>query len=318
MNILYFFPRALYEHKMSPGRVQYGEAVARQPGVDLKVWGPGWDGWDDTLTVAANCGKQFGAGWLDTLWSYKASDHQPGAGTGWRRSIVCFNEANDQSKTMPDIKSSAATDVIFHHENDWRLWAPLLTAAGVRSHRLMHCVDPNYFRVVDRPESIAMRPIPSIVSGVQAPRIYPLRARFAKFIDEGRFPGRVRKHPGYRLFDLKSCQSQYRDYTRQLSLSHVSLCCTSKHRYALAKIIESLAAGCVTVTDFPEDGRWIRDLGQFCVRVADTETDESLISYVANAIEKGQYVDRAAAGQKWVLENLTTDHYARDFLACLQ
>lgn len=318
MNILYLFPRTLYERKMSPGRVQYGEAVARQPGVDLKVWGPGWDGWDDSATIAENCARRFGPDWLEVLWSYKAADHKPGVGAALRRSIVCFNEANDAAKTLPDIRAAEATDVVFHHENDWRQWSPSLTAEGIRVHRLMHCIDPDYFRAVERPASIATRTIPSIVSGVQAPKIYPLRARFAKFIEEGRLPGRVRKHPGYRLEDPHACRKQYLDYTRQLGISHVSLCCTSKHRYALAKIVESIAAGCVTVTDFPDDALWVRDLGQFVVRVQDTQTDENLITTVATAIEKGQYVDRAAEGQKWVLGNLTTDHYARGLLDILK
>ena len=314
MNILYYFPRALYERKMSLGRVLYGEAVARQPGIDLKVWGSGWDGFDDSQTVTDNLQRQFGASWSpDVLWSYKLADHKPGLGSlSVKHSIVCFNEAHDPAKTFPEIEAARATTVVFHHENDRRKWETLLTQWGVTTARLLHAVDLTYFRPTTDFEYRCRR-LKTIVTGVLAPAIYPLRCRFASLINSKRLSGRVRNHPGYRLDSLDACRKQYHEYAHALSHAKVSLCCTSIHRYALAKIVESMAAGCLVVTDFPDDGQWQYDLARFCVRVSPDMNDDDLVDTVEFAL-KHAAAEKVLAGQKYVLENLTTDHYAKGLL----
>src|SRR6056300_974082 len=90
MKILYLFPKMYYEKKMSVGRVLYGEAMDRIEGVEFAWWGPGWEGYDDSLPVRDNLKKTSFV--PDVIWAYKPEmcvdipDRDCPL-------IVCYNEA---------------------------------------------------------------------------------------------------------------------------------------------------------------------------------------------------------------------------------
>jgi hypothetical protein len=74
---------------------------------------------------------------------------------------------------------------------------------------------------------------------------YPLRERLA----EARLPGVSHlKHPGYALSG-----SATPAYLQTLSQYKVAICTSSIYGYALRKIVEATACGCVVVTDLPID-----------------------------------------------------------------
>lgn len=56
------------------------------------------------------------------------------------------------------------------------------------------------------------------------------------------------KHPGY---GVRGCYTT--SYLKQLSQFKVSICTCSKYGYALRKMIESTACGCIVVTDLPKE-----------------------------------------------------------------
>lgn len=77
---------------------------------------------------------------------------------------------------------------------------------------------------------------------------YPLRTRITANAYALPYTTKL-PHPGY---GNKGCQTY--NYIKQLSRFKVSICTSSVYGYALRKIIESTAAGCVVVTDLsPED-----------------------------------------------------------------
>ncbi len=76
---------------------------------------------------------------------------------------------------------------------------------------------------------------------------YPLRQRLVREV--GRLPDTVvMRHPGY---GRAKCHTP--DYLRTLSRYKVAICTASRFGYALRKIVEATAAGCVVVTDLPAD-----------------------------------------------------------------
>lgn len=85
-----------------------------------------------------------------------------------------------------------------------------------------------------------------IISGALSSH-YPLRQRLVKkslHLPETT----VVRHPGYHR---KGCTTPR--YLRQLCGYKVAICTASIYGYALRKIIESTAAGCVVITDLPSD-----------------------------------------------------------------
>lgn len=307
MKILYLYPKKYYDTKMSMGRVLYGQAVARQPGVELKFWGPGWPGYNSDLSLARNImasGETF-----DVVWFYKA-DQIIGAGEFPGCRVVAFNEAN-APQTLDEIRAAGANVVIFHHENDMPRWK-FLEEEGAKLVHILHGAPREFFNL---PESA--RPWDVMLSGVVSQDTYPLRSRFATLIRSQQMPGYIRPYPGHRLKTEEACRVQYKLYASALQSTKVSLCCTSKFKYALAKIVESLAAGCLVVSDMPGDWAFKQTLGKHIIEVPDNTSDADLIKIVTDTAA-GWSLARAAAGRFEALNHFSTDSYAEKFLQAVE
>lgn len=302
MNILYLFPRALYEAKMSGGRRWYGQAVARQPGVTLEVWGDGWDGYDQAATLQDNLertGRQ-----PDALWLYKAESLRGVAECAVPK-FLTYNEACPHlpGRAMAEVIGCGADTVIHHHANDRDCFAGF--------GRVVHIPHGAPLEIFDTDRPHRERSTVCLSSGVSSPEIYPLRAKLAALVAEGAVPGRIRRHPGYRLPSIEACDRQALAYAEDLKDARVSLCCSSRYRYLLAKITESMLAGCLVVTDAPDDPAYRDLLRPHVVEVsADCSMDQlrDTLLYVLSEPQRMQ--EMALAGQQAVRQHLTADHYA--------
>lgn len=303
MNILYLFPRALYESKMSPGRRWYGSAVAKQPGVTLEVWGDGWDGYDSTATVQANL-ERSGRRW-DALWLYKA-EGLPGIADCPVPKFLTFNECwpHVPGLALAEVRACGANLVVHHHASDGHCFSGF----DGRVVHIPHGAPADIFDT-DRPH--AQRSTVCLSSGVASPEIYPLRAKLAALVAEGAVPGRIRRHPGYRLPSIEACDRQALAYAADLQDARVSLCCSSRYRYLLAKITESMLAGCLVVTDAPDDPVYRDLLAPHVVEVSancSTVQLRDTLLYVLSEPQRMQ--EMALSGQRAVRQHLTADHYA--------
>ncbi len=83
-----------------------------------------------------------------------------------------------------------------------------------------------------------------LISGARLPKVYPLRERlWLSELNIGRLA-----HPGY---GRQRCFTP--DYLRTLSRYKVAICTSSIYGYAIRKIVEATACGCMVVTDLPID-----------------------------------------------------------------
>lgn len=92
----------------------------------------------------------------------------------------------------------------------------------------------------------------------------------------------VMRHPGYHR---RGCNTP--EYLNTLCKYKVSICTSSKYGYLLRKIIESVACGCVVITDLPED-EVVPEIDGQLVRVRpDTSTQEiaSLVAFSINTYD---------------------------------
>lgn len=88
-----------------------------------------------------------------------------------------------------------------------------------------------------------------LLSGAMGRGVYPLRTRLMEAIAQ--LPETtLLRHPGY---GRAGCVTP--DYLRALSTFKVSICTSSVYGYALRKIIESTACGCIVITDLPVEDR---------------------------------------------------------------
>lgn len=84
-----------------------------------------------------------------------------------------------------------------------------------------------------------------ILSGSLQAKAYPLRHRIAEHASS--MPVYVHQHPGYHAKG-----SVTSEYIQLLSCFKVAICTASVYGYALRKLIEATAAGCVVLTDLPD------------------------------------------------------------------
>lgn len=145
------------------------------------------------------------------------------------------NEYHRQSaKTM-----GAHFWVVYYHPRIVSVLAPFVRPQHLI--RTYHTLDPALV-----PEYSAEGRHGCIVSGALG-GAYPLRTRLVR--EYKRLPDCTwHQHPGYHR---RGCETPR--YLRRLSQFKVAVCTSSVYGYALRKLVEATAAGCVVLTDLPTD-----------------------------------------------------------------
>jgi len=299
VKICYLFSSEYYERKMSVGRRAYGEALRQFANVTF--WGPGWPGYDSNKSLTDNLrGQRF-----DWLWCYKAN-HVLGADQTGIPTFVCFNEANDHQATQEEIDGCRASLVVFHHWTDYQIWR----SEPIRAVHLPHAAHPLcYLQRTPWHD----RPYDLIVSGVQSEEIYPLRWRLREIALTSRWKVLDFPYPGHRLSHSGAIDRQFERYCQALGSARLSVVCSSRYGYGLAKWIESAACGTIPVGDVPAD--FSPTLGQYCVDIDPEDPDDRIRDSIGKALELTpawqQGLIRAAEG-------LSMDVYAKRLAEILE
>lgn len=304
LKIAYLVPKNLYETKMSRGaRFMAVEAVGDLPDAEMIITGVGWPDWDDSRSVTWNLTE---IGFVaDVIWAYKPDDLIEAHLYPALR-VLSYNE------TWPDRPGFAREEVrafsaglVIHHHQDGYLD---LQGANALTHHIPHAASQSAF--TGQPE--ALRLIPAILTGVISDEIYPVRGKMKRAVESGKIPGTVVRHPGYRLRSASACDEQYRAYGRVLQTAKISLCCTSKYRYALAKLFESAMAGCVVATDMPDDSGFRETLGGLIIEIDRKWSEEEIADCINDHLANpGDLRDRGIATRECALQNFTLEHYAQ-------
>ena len=151
-----------------------------------------------------------------------------------------------------DAGSDRARQRLWHEEfqpHVWLTWYHPQSVAAVAPHvprermvRTYHILDP-----VAAPPIVPRQGV-ACVTGAASPNVYPLRTRAIQAAKAGELgPGvHALKHPGYRQDGSHS-----NSFLHTLAGYRVAICTASAYRFALRKLFEATAAGCIVVTDLP-------------------------------------------------------------------
>lgn len=306
MRILYLFPASLYATKMSRGRIWYGEAVAAHRDVELRWWGEGWPGYKSNRTLGWNIARY---GWdPDRAWVYQA-ERLLNVKDCTVPKVCCYNESWPAipSRAFNEVQMAGVKLVVHHHANDKMCFDGF-------TGKLVHIPHgaPDLF-CSSKP--IAERSVDCLSHGVYSPEIYPTRARLARLVAHGEVPGRILKHPGYRLAHKAACDAQAANYAAALGDAKLSLCCTSKYRYLLAKIIESMRAGCVVVTDAPDDPAYHEFIRPHVIEVGRDWSDDQLADTINRALAEPERLQAMSDSARAVADqHFTAKRYAERFV----
>jgi hypothetical protein len=155
-----------------------------------------------------------------------------------------------------DAHSDAVWSKRFHENISAHAWLiyyhPRIACHLASWLRPEHCI--RVYHSVDRddvPEFSADNRRGILLSGAIDLQIYPLRWALRSYWrrnNRNESGVTLRSHPGYNARGSHTPQ-----FLRDLSTFKVSICTSSIFGYSLRKIIESVACGCVTVTNLPID-----------------------------------------------------------------
>lgn len=312
LKIAYLCSREHWRRKMSRGaRFECPRAIDARPDVEMLFSGPSWPDYVDGLSVGDNL---FRIGFKpDVAWAYKPQDMLDFADLDCLK-VVTYNEAWwPEDLAARECLEHKIDLVICHHHNDMGRFKRF----GLKCRHIPHAANPSLFGCSRYP---TRRSIRVLLSGVLSRHIYPLRCEMALAVESGFVDGLIRPHPGYKLFTETECDKQYRDYAAQLGDSMLSLCCTSIHKYFLAKIAESAMAGAVPVTDCPDDPEF-EHLKPHCVIVESHAKAEDVASAIERAtvgVTADEFHERQLAVQFAAANHFSTPVYAERFVTAVR
>lgn len=289
------------------------QAVGRHPRVArFLMWGNGFDGYRDDMTLSENLRS---LGWTpDLIHVYKPDEHI-GVVECTVPKVIDFNEAWwPDGRALDEVQRNRIDLVIHHHANDAQAFAGF---DGPVVH-LPHCAERSLFSLCPEESTTPFeaRPISCLLTGAVSPDVYPLRARLQSLIDQGFLPGVVRCHPGYRLRDHATCERQFRNYAALLRQTKLVLACTSRYKYALAKLVEAMMSGCAVAGDLPDDPLFCKTLGPHVIAIDPRQSDRQIAERIQSWLARPQELSqRAAAGRAAALSAYTTEHYAEWYVA---
>jgi hypothetical protein len=156
--------------------------------------------------------------------------------------------------------------------------------------RTYHSLDPTILPTYDPRDRLTC-----LLSGRISQDVYPLRhriSRYARYINGLD----VHEHPGYHAKGHETA-----DYLFLLSHYKVAICTASIYGYALRKIIEATAAGCIVITDLPEFDK-LPEIDDNLVRVSPNVTLDKLQRLIRNLAEgynAERQEDFAVRARRW-------------------
>lgn len=180
-----------------------------------------------------------------------------------------------QRKFSETIKADAL--IHYYHLRSVLEYSPWMRPyAKVRTH---HTIDAEFVKTLDLTQPRRR----GIVSGACSP-VYPMRqlaVTNAESLDID-----VQIHPGY---GNKGCHTN--DYLRRIAGYRTHVATASKFGFSLRKIIESVAVGCVPITDLPAFDI-LPEIDEALVRVSPGITIDELRDVIART-EEAWRIDRA-------------------------
>lgn len=196
----------------------------------------------------------------------------------------CPGNYDRRENWCKEIKADAV--LLYYHPRSMLAVSPWLR--NYQLVRTWHTVDGDYCRkLLESPQERSA----AVVSGATGYH-YPLRSM--AFSRARRIGLATWQHPGYRD---RQCHSQ--EYLKMLSGYKVHLATASIYGFALHKIIESVAVGCVAVTNLP-DFDVLPEIDDALIRISNNQTPESLRLLIEGTVEMYNAEER----KQWALRCL--------------
>jgi len=313
MNFLHLVPRAVYEKKMARERMRWMDYVSgqvSQVGHKVSTTGPGWPDWDENNGVGRNIDKcmerQTGEQKAQLVVAYEMGEvkHSP------IPTCVIIQEAYDRPKTLRTIREVDAKLVVFTYANEMPQYRDELESEGRAVVTIPHSGDEGCFM-----DYRLKKDIDVLVVGNMNREIYPFRVRLANLAwRELRKRGyRVEwiRHPGYVLPSESGIVGEA--YARKLNQARLVVTCTSRYKYALAKLVEIPLCFALPVSDVPNDRAEFFE--KTTLHVEPWMLDREILSVMENVLDDEEdWAVRTLRAREMTEARLTMKDWAERFV----
>jgi hypothetical protein len=323
-RILFLSEILTYNILIDRHHFDFYRAALRHSWVETALWGPGFDGYNDSATVQENILNRYGSlQYWDILNVWPAISLK-GSQELVQNTVVAYREHECWHKMCESWADGLGAHIYmltfpyeilqFYSNPSRRLWLHTPTAIdGVR-----------LFGTHEERTSPRVHTVTVIGAVGCDPPIYPLRAQVTRLILEGRIPGgHVHKHPGYHHRDKDAAwhERQQIEYANVIRSSQIVIGDSSVFKYGLQKLAEIPAAGALLVTDMPLEREPV--FQQFVVEVCGgTEkncSDETLLTQLSYWLShSAEREERAQRGQLLALQHFTYDDNVDSLIAAAQ
>jgi hypothetical protein len=234
---------------------QMAAAAMRNERIDASMWGEGRDGWNASLSAAANLLARYD-GPVDVVhmwWRHTLGGSSPIAAGACRVLSTTYHEIYCANRTIGRCGAHRALDQVnmafFAYANTvpWAL-------ENLRTDQLyIHEPHGAERELFEHPVE-AERDIDVLLAG-RVEYFYPLRTKFYDIAVAGRGEPTitVRAHPSYAMANASAAEEQAADYAAQLKRAKIVLVCRSSRNFALRKYVEAAMAGALVVGDVPDE-----------------------------------------------------------------
>ena len=309
--------------------------------IAVTVWGPGWPGWNKTISTNENIIRKFGYGgnnfdepYFDIAVSVSFSEgfhiEDP------KQKTVYLFETGDchTMKTRSCIDDVPQNAQIITSLNGHELLAifnpqpPQLSGAQRLFYHISSCANPSLYhpRVNDYSERRKV-----FLIGAVWP-MYPVRVAAEEAIRLGMINnGKVKNHPGYDVphnssvtpedYNPKSMltvvhRKQQSKYAYTLGTSRICIFDSSIIRKMIRKFVESAMSGCVIASDMPLE-MWA-ELKPFMIELPHNSTALQIANIINLAQEDlPDLARRSAEGIKWATSSATCVHKIKTILSAV-
>ncbi|MCP3683532.1 MAG: hypothetical protein GY861_12665 [bacterium] len=303
MKILVLWNKKTWDTKMSPVRRDAVLALQKHHEVELKITGPGWEG----FSGCANVDSKYKP---DLVFWYKPlgmKDYDKVKAP----KCLSFNEMWDREWTKKEIVESNSELVVCHHLNDIPKYRGKLPPK-FKLVNVPHCAEKRIFKNYELKKDIDV-----LLVGVRSKRFYPLRNKIFKgvlpILKSKDYRVGHHKHPGYKLKGLDAINRQVVEYAKAINRAKIVVTCSSVYKYALAKYVEIPMCRSVLCGDIPgENQEWYR---KWMLEISNEISAEDIAKKIIKVLKNPEHLN--ILKRKGYQENLnkrTQEDYANRFV----
>lgn len=265
------------------------------------LWGYGFDGYNNSLSLRNNIFMKFGSiNYFTALMVFSKNDEE-------------IREVSNDMIIIGKEWECFEERCVGHIEK--YNYSILLTAYAKETAYLAYSSNANVNMIVHCPNAApASMYVPvnhkdrtggAVLCGAIYGNIYPLRKRFRKIIAARQLPrASVYRHVGQRI---SNALEQSEQFTKMLQSHKIALFDASIYNYQLQKFAEAAIAGALIISNVPDDDPefWTKYIVPVDFRVSDGELIEIVNYWLDHDNERTK---KAQVAQEAVLCKYTTDH----------